>query len=346
MDSRGTFRVVALALLVFLAGCSQAPVGLTPSIDDVRALDGSNYEVTVSIENDADSTFHDVQVVGYTARGDRACTSDAGTVSTGSESVTVTCAGFPSVLVPTAAEPCDRTPDESSDLVEHRVTAFKGVQNGTYRTERIARKTCDEPYGRDEVGQDLPPRDDHFRYVRCRQWADDANVSIVDDSSWMDRDRLDPNVTTSYSVRVVDNDSTTVDYVHRSKDPVPEESVGGPVNRFLTENLSGPPVDGATEREVSRAQWIELYDSLDRRSIDSMADVPEASGAFRSLDGPHSEGSISDYRGVDCWKSPEYVGSLSHSIAYAIEYDGREWFVQLNYDRGWSGPAWASESEQ
>lgn len=353
MQRRQLLSLAGLALLVILAGCSEAHSGIEPGIAAIESNGDGTYDIILDVRSTASIALHGVTIHGYSATGERVCSVEAGTVEPGGTTASATCAGVPSLLVPAVAEPCSRTPEDPSLLDDagpfsHEAAVLLGYENGRYRTVHFEGRRCGASLGEERNRWDwfnLPPSERQLATVRCRQWRAGGNLSVLPEATWMDVPRGEPNVSVTYELTVVRNGSTSEDFnVHHQKTSLPERYLGAAPRATFERNLSARDEGNRSTRSrfrdsyrtnVTSERFYALHDGLSNRSIEGREDL-------RDVDGPHAEVGVKDVLFVNCEEDPErptFDGIYYHETVYLAEYGGEQWYVVLRYQKTWSGPA-------
>lgn len=313
-----------MAVLVVLAGCSEATPGLEPGVERVAERSDGSYEVALWLAPTTDESYEDASVHVYSAEGRPICAASFGTVSGGRSNATVRCDGFPALLVPGAGGGGVATTDVPDP--SHLVKGYVGFRNGSHDFETITTRT--ENPVRDGVGRSLPPSEEVFRVLKCVQWRRDANVSALDAPYWMYRDRAEPNTTRSYGVRV-----QNVSKSDRPRTRVHEPSaLTGVVRRALVRTARADRRDGGAALNASA-----FYAAAGRLAGRQVSDP----AAVRSLRGEVA-GRVRAWNdtGVDCRSDPpRYVGSSGTAVTVRVRHDGALWRVTLRTRVRYSGVA-------
>lgn len=210
--NRRALGVVALVCCLLLAGCNSAAVGLSANVTEVRETSDDGYLVTFTIKNTGNAMLHDGELRAYDSDGGLACVVQlerihgANSVSSPASTTRQTvCASAPVVLVPTAAEPCEREPDKGIFSVngvpwyQHKVSTYVGFEGGEHRVTHSGRVVCDHPGG-DDVEHGHSPDRALFDDVIYRYLTTNANVSFVMSDPGRDWRQVPPNVSRSFHV--------------------------------------------------------------------------------------------------------------------------------------------------
>ena len=322
---RKALPLLALLLVMLLAGCISANEGLEPEVVDVSNPEGDTYRLTVDMTNEHDGTFHDVTLYGYTLNGERVCSAEYGNVTDATKTRTMTCTEFPSLLVPDAEElsedDFDENPPEGG--VSHAVKLYRGY-NGSHQFEWFAQRTASP--GTKTIGRSLPPDEEVLAAGRCTQWARGEDLSAIGDSPWLDWERHPPRTTTGYSLTVRNVTESRDQYGYTAAD-VPERTVG----RLETVSATN---ESSRSYELNESGYLEEVSVLADTAISNRSAVADIRDR---IDGDVTR---HDNTRIACWADrPKHVGETSYRIEVYVRYDGEIWLLELTGTEEHSGPA-------
>lgn len=252
-------------------------IGVVPAVTGIERVDAGEYNLNLGAEIGRLDTNHpvDVTVTGYNLTGSRTCRVVFRNVTVSRPNRSVTCDGFPALLLTDVSLTSNRT--NGSNLPGyHRITKrdalYKGYANGSHHFEN-------QLLSRESINTRT------FREANCLQWRDGGNYSAISSPPWRDWTRQPPEVNRYY--KLIAFNRTHLKYLDQEKSLSFEYTYDAEKLPLWYRGLLDEGFVRGNNWIINQSRFYSLVEALSGRRPRNLSELPPALAAIKGDSGSY-----------------------------------------------------------